>query len=42
MAHPSLRLFGLFAAWIIMGFIYGPIFMLALNILYMPLGVSYL
>lgn len=41
MMHPSLRLFGLFVAWIIMSFIYDPIFTLALNVLYMPLGLSY-
>jgi Zn-dependent protease len=41
MMHPSLRLFGLFIAWMIMDFIYNPIFTLALNVLYMPLGLGY-
>jgi Zn-dependent protease len=41
MMHPSLRLFGLFVAWMIMGFIYNPIFTLALNLLYLPLGLGY-
>ena len=41
MMHPSLRFFGIFIAWMIMRFIYGPIFTLALNGLYLFHGTSY-
>lgn len=41
MMHPSLRMFGIFIAWMIMSVIYGPIFTLALNGLYLFHGVRY-
>ena len=41
MMHPSFRIFGIFIAWMIMRFIYGPIFTLALNLLYLFRGLRY-
>ena len=41
MTHPSFRIFGILIAWVIMDFIYRPIFLLALNLLYLLRGHSY-
>lgn len=41
MAQPNLRIVGLFIAWFILDFIYDPIFTAALNLLYLPRGISY-
>lgn len=41
MAHPGLRAFGIFIAWMIMDIIYSPIHMLALNALYFWRGITY-
>jgi Zn-dependent protease len=41
MAHPSLRIFGIFIAWMIMSNIYGPIHLYVLKGLYMIRGVHY-
>jgi len=40
-AHPNLQFIGLFIAWIIMGKIYSPIRLAAINLLCLPYGVSY-
>lgn len=41
MAHPNLRIIGLFIAWYIMGEIYWPIQRAAINLLYLFNGVRY-
>jgi len=41
MAHPNLRIIGLFIAWYIMGEIYWPIQRAAINLMFLPYGVSY-
>jgi Zn-dependent protease len=41
MSHPSLRMFGIFIAWMVMNAIYGPIHIFALNALYIWRGLSY-
>lgn len=41
MRHPSMQFLGLFIAWWIIGFIYGPIRLLAINVLFFPIGVHY-
>jgi Zn-dependent protease len=41
MAHPGIRAFGIFIAWMIMDFVYGPIHTLALNALYIWRGITY-
>ena len=41
MAHPTVRIFGIFIAWYIINFIFGPIHLLALNALYIWRGISY-
>jgi len=40
-AHPTLRMFGILIAWMVMGRIFGPIHLLALNALYFVRGISY-
>ena len=40
-SHPSLRIFGIFIAWMVMSRIFGPIHTLALNALYFVRGISY-
>jgi len=41
MSHPSLRMFGIFIAWMVMSRIFGPVHTLALNALYIVRGVHY-
>ncbi len=41
MMHPTVRAFGIFAAWLILDFIFGPINLLAINVLYFFRGLSY-
>jgi len=41
MAHPNLQFFGLFIAWVVLNKIYVPVYRAALNLLYLPYGVSY-
>ena len=41
MSHPSLRVFGIFIAWMVMSRVFGPIHTLALNVLYFVRGISY-
>jgi len=41
MEHPSLRIFGIFIAWWVMGIIYHPFHVLALNALYTWRGVRF-
>ncbi len=41
MSHPTLRMFGILIAWMVMGRIFGPIHLLALNALYFVRGISY-
>ncbi|MCI0498656.1 MAG: site-2 protease family protein [Planctomycetales bacterium] len=41
MAHPTIRAFGIFIAWTVMDFIYGPLHLLALNALYIWRGTTY-
>ena len=41
MMHPSLRLMGIFIAWFLMGLIFRPILMLAINVVYIFHGVHY-
>ena len=41
MAHPTVRIFGIFIAWNLIDFIFGPIHLLALNVLYFFRGLSY-
>ena len=38
MGHPTVRMFGIFVAWYVMRFIFGPAYLLALNILYIGRG----
>jgi len=41
MAHPTVRIFGIFIAWNLIDFIFGPIHLLALNALYIWRGITY-
>jgi Zn-dependent protease len=41
MEHPSLKIFGIFIAWWVMGRIYSPLHVLALNALYVWRGISF-
>lgn len=41
MAQPNLRIIGLFIAWFIFGKIFAPIYFAAVNLLYLPRGISY-
>lgn len=41
MSHPSLRMFGIFIAWMVMSRIFGPVHTLALNALYFIRGIHY-
>ena len=41
MSHPSLRVFGIFIAWMVMSRIFGPDHTLALNALYFVRGIHY-
>ncbi len=41
MSHPSLRVFGIFIAWMVMSRIYSPIYIHALKVLYLIRGVHY-
>lgn len=41
MAHPTVRIFGIFIAWNVIGFIFGPVHLLALRALYFFQGISY-
>ena len=41
MANPNLRVFGIFIAWMFLNFIFGPVQLLALNILYIWRGYTY-
>lgn len=41
MEHPSVRMFGIFIAWWIMDFIYGPMHLLAINALYIWRGYTF-
>jgi len=41
MSHPSLRMFGIIIAWMIMSRIFNPVYSLALNALYIVRGVHY-
>jgi Zn-dependent protease len=41
MAHPTVRFLGIFVAWYVIRFIFHPIFLLALNALYIWRGVTY-
>ena len=41
MMHPSFRFFGVFIAWFLMSRIYWPIFVLVINLMYLPYGSSY-
>ena len=41
MANPNLRVFGIFIAWMFLDFIFGPVQLLALNILYIWRGYTY-
>ncbi len=40
-SNPGLSLLGIFLAWQLFDFVFDPVFTLALNVLYFPLGVSY-
>lgn len=40
-SHPQLSLLGIFVAWQLFDFFFDPVFTLALNLLYLPFGVSY-
>ena len=41
MAHPTVRIFGIFIAWKVLDFIYDPVYTFALNALYFVRGISY-
>ncbi|MBL7214507.1 MAG: site-2 protease family protein [Phycisphaerae bacterium] len=41
MAHPTVRMFGIFIAWYVIKFIFGPVHLLVLNVLYIWRGVAY-
>ncbi len=41
MSHPSLRVFGIFIAWMVIGKVFGPIYFFALDVLYFVRGISY-
>lgn len=41
MANPSLRVFGILIAWVFLDFIFGPVHLLALNLLYIWRGYTY-
>jgi Zn-dependent protease len=41
MEHPSLRIFGIFIAWWIMGIIYPPVYAFSVNALYIVRGVRF-
>jgi Zn-dependent protease len=41
MSHPSLRMFGIIIAWMVMNAVFGPIHTFALNVLYFWRGLSY-
>lgn len=41
MSHPTLRIFGIFIAWMVMNRVFGPIHTFALNALYIWRGLSY-
>lgn len=41
MAHPTVRIFGIFIAWYVVDFIFSPVHLLALNALYFWQGLRY-
>ena len=41
MANSSLRVFGILIAWVFLDFIFGPVHLLALNLLYIWRGYTY-
>ncbi|MBC8378114.1 MAG: site-2 protease family protein [Planctomycetes bacterium] len=41
MTHPTVRMFGIFIAWYVIGFIFSPIHLFAINALYMWRGIRY-
>ncbi len=41
MSHPTVRIFGIFVAWYVIGFIFSPAFFFALNVLYYFRGLKY-
>jgi Zn-dependent protease len=41
MSHPSLRIFGIFIAWMVMSRIYAPIHIYILKALYLIRGIHY-
>ena len=41
MAHPNIRIVGLFVAWYVIGKIFYPIYFSAVNLLYRPLDIYY-
>ena len=41
MAHPTVRIFGIFIAWHVIGYIFSPVHLLAINTLYFFRGLHY-
>ena len=41
MNHPTMRIFGIFIAWYVLDFVFGPIQLFALNALYIWRGITY-
>ncbi len=41
MNHPTMRIFGIFIAWYVLGFVFSPVRLFALNALYFWRGITY-
>ena len=41
MNHPTMRIFGIFIAWYVLDFVFGPVKLFALNALYIWRGITY-